>query len=217
MSKNTPRQIHVTRLMESKDIEQVSAIEKDAFPDLFPPTSFTQELERKRSTFLVSLIHNQNDGWKTLPLLNPQVKGCENPNKALSNTYRRGYSGWRNGDDFLTGMLGFWEMVGECHIVTIGVRRNFRRRGIGELLLLDCLEICTQNLIRTVTLEVRASNGAAQALYSKYGFAVQGRRKSYYTDNLEDALIMTVTDITSSEYIERITPLRNNLQNLIGE
>ena len=72
-------------------------------------------------------------------------------------------------------------------------------------------------MIRTVTLEVRASNGAAQALYSKYGFTVQGRRKSYYTDNLEDALIMTVTDITSSEYIERITPLRNNLQNLIGE
>lgn len=214
MSENTQPQIHIARSMEAKDIDQVSAIERDAFPDLFPYTSFAKELTRKRSTFFVSLLNKQNDDWKTLLPSNLQSSAFKSSQNAQSNLYKGGYTGWKEGADFLTGMLGFWDMVGECHIMTIGVRRNFRRRGIGELLLLTCLERCARNSIKTVTLEVRKSNKAAQALYSKYGFTVQGHRKSYYTDNREDALIMTVTDTICSKYVGRIAHLRNNLQNL---
>ena len=79
-------------------------------------------------------------------------------------------------------------MAGEAHIISVGVRRNFRRRGIGELLMLNCFSKCVRSTYSAISLEVRSSNKAAQELYLKHGFLVEGTRKAYYSDNREDAL-----------------------------
>jgi ribosomal-protein-alanine N-acetyltransferase len=91
----------------------------------------------------------------------------------------------------IVGMIGFWMMVGEAHIITIAVGRTHRRRGIANLLLKSALELAISLEAFAMTLEVRRSNVEAQSLYAKYGFTERGVRKNYYEEVKEDAVIMT--------------------------
>ncbi len=92
----------------------------------------------------------------------------------------------------LLGYGGFWLLVDEAHISTIAVRSGWRGHGLGEWLLLALLQEAAARGAREATLEVRVSNQVAQSLYRKLGFQVVGHRKRYYSDNGEDALIMTL-------------------------
>jgi ribosomal-protein-alanine N-acetyltransferase len=116
----------------------------------------------------------------------------------------------------LVGYGGFWLMVDEAHISTIASHADWRRRGIGELLLIAMIDGATQVGARVVTLEVRVSNTDAQALYRKYGFDVTGSRKHYYSDNREDALIMTTPLVTTSEYQLKVQGLKRDLFNRLS-
>jgi [ribosomal protein S18]-alanine N-acetyltransferase len=100
----------------------------------------------------------------------------------------------------VVGYAGFWVMVDEAHISTIATHPQWLRQGIAELLLIAMTERATEIGACVMTLEVRVSNTGAQALYRKYGFQVAGRRPQYYSDNREDALIMTTPPVTSVEY-----------------
>jgi ribosomal-protein-alanine N-acetyltransferase len=84
--------------------------------------------------------------------------------------------------------------------------------GIGERLLIACIELSMDHAQRAVTLEVRRSNEVAQRLYEKYGFDRIGLRVKYYTDNNEDAVLMATPDLGSPEYIERFQLLREDHQ-----
>lgn len=95
----------------------------------------------------------------------------------------------------ILGYIGFWTIVDEMHISTIATAPGWRRQGIGEALLRAALRKARQMGAALATLEVRVSNHAAIKLYEKYGFEVVGRRKGYYRDNQEDALLMTADDI----------------------
>ena len=79
----------------------------------------------------------------------------------------------------------------ELHINNIGVRPEWRRRGVGGALLGACLELGARRGARTAVLEVRAGNRAARALYERLGFNVVGERRRYYRGPVEDALVMT--------------------------
>lgn len=92
----------------------------------------------------------------------------------------------------VVGYIGYWLIEDEIHISTIAVHPDWRGRGIGDQLLRVALTQAAEAEAVMVTLEVRVSNTVAQRLYRKYGFEVVGRRKRYYRDNHEDALIMTV-------------------------
>ena len=92
----------------------------------------------------------------------------------------------------VVGMLVLWMIMDEAHIATLATHPDFRRQGIAEQLLVTALEKAHAEGARSALLEVRAGNEAAQALYRKYGFDVVGRRKRYYKDNNEDAVLMTL-------------------------
>ncbi len=90
----------------------------------------------------------------------------------------------------VVGYAGLWCIVDEGHITNVAVHPDFRRKGIGEALVSVLLEHTTEIGLLSHTLEVRASNDPAIALYSKFGFEAAGVRKNYYEDNGEDAIIM---------------------------
>lgn len=90
----------------------------------------------------------------------------------------------------VVGYGGMWLVLDEAHITNIAVHPLYRRKGIGKSLVQALILEAIKRKIRSMTLEVRASNQAAQALYTDHGFKVKGRRPGYYQDNQEDALIM---------------------------
>jgi ribosomal-protein-alanine N-acetyltransferase len=114
--------------------------------------------------------------------------------------------------DYVVGYVGVWLMVDEAHIVAIAVRGDYRRRGLGELLLAQAIELALNNHQEVVTLEVRRSNLGAQALYEKYRFLHVGLRKRYYSDNGEDAVVMSTPPIQDASYREHLDYLRNLLE-----
>lgn len=87
---------------------------------------------------------------------------------------------------------GFWLAGDEAHIVTIASHHDLRGRGLGETMLLFLLQQAQSLGASIVSLEVRPSNVPALGLYAKWGFEEEGRRKAYYRDNNEDALIYTL-------------------------
>lgn len=97
--------------------------------------------------------------------------------------------------DRVVGFAGIWLMVDEAHVTTFSVHPDWRRQGIGRQLLLSLAELSGAIGARCMTLEVRESNTAAQDLYRAFGFAMAGRRPGYYTDDGEDALVMTTPDL----------------------
>lgn len=92
------------------------------------------------------------------------------------------------------GYLGSQIIPDEAHVTTFGVAPELRRRGVGERLLADFLSAAVEAGCRRITLEVRETNHAAQQLYRKWGFAPVSRRRGYYTDNDEDAIVMWIED-----------------------
>lgn len=90
----------------------------------------------------------------------------------------------------IAGFVGMWVIVDEAHITNIAVHPDFRRKKIGEKLLLFVLEEAKKRGARRVILEVRVSNYKAQNLYLKHDFRYAGVRKNYYRDNNEDAFLM---------------------------
>lgn len=108
----------------------------------------------------------------------------------------------------VVGYAGAWVIMSEAHITTLAVDPVWQRRRIGERLLIALLE---EGLLRgasLVTLEVRESNRTAQKLYRKYGFRETAIRKSYYTDNGENALVMWAEEIRSTDFRHRFRDLK---------
>jgi ribosomal-protein-alanine N-acetyltransferase len=113
--------------------------------------------------------------------------------------------------DAIVAYGGVWLMVDEAHVTTFAVHPRYRRRGIGERLLLSLLDLSIARRAREATLEVRLSNLGARRLYEKYGFRPVGIRPRYYSDNQEDALIMTTEPLAGADMTERIARLRAQL------
>ena len=93
-------------------------------------------------------------------------------------------------DNKVVGYIGIWFVVDEGHITNVAVHSNYRGKKIGDKLVSEMVELCKENDLVAITLEVRTSNTVAQNLYRKYGFRMAGIRKEYYSDNKEDAIIM---------------------------
>lgn len=90
----------------------------------------------------------------------------------------------------IVGYLCLWEIGHEIHITNLAVHPEYRRRRIARALLEAMLEGARRRGVELVFLEVRPTNAEAIGLYEGFGFRVIGRRKGYYFDTGEDALVM---------------------------
>ncbi|SDJ31381.1 ribosomal protein S18-alanine N-acetyltransferase [Natribacillus halophilus] len=93
----------------------------------------------------------------------------------------------------IIGYCGVWIAVDEAHITNIAVLSAYRNQGVGRSLLKAIIAQALNFGVKTLTLEVRESNSIAQHFYSVFGFQKTGVKKGYYTDNSEDAWIMSLT------------------------
>jgi ribosomal-protein-alanine N-acetyltransferase len=195
------------RPMDLGDISQVMEIERESFLNMWPATAFEQELQHNRlARYLLAVEQRKEAEEATAPLVEREPRGAPLPSPRLGRwlgELKRLFGGEEEAEtsrEPIVGFVGVWLTPDEAHIVTIAVRESHRGRGIGELLLIAAIALATLNEREVVTLEVRVSNQAAQALYEKYGFKMVGVRHRYYSDNHEDALIMTTDPIHSDSY-----------------
>ncbi len=193
------------RPMTQADVRQAVEIERQAFPTLFPPTSFRHELAKRNVSYLVAFENREGAGPR--PALGAPAVGRGRA-AGLARLARSILGRDPDGGGLVAGFLGLWYGVDEAHVVSVGVGDGFRGRGIGELLLISAIEQAMSRRAGVLTLEVRPSNGAAINLYRKYGFVERGVRKAYYSDNREDALIMTTDPVQRDDYRERFADLR---------
>ncbi|NKE08106.1 ribosomal protein S18-alanine N-acetyltransferase [Mesobacillus selenatarsenatis] len=95
-------------------------------------------------------------------------------------------------DQKVVGYCGVWIIVDEAHITNIALLPEYRGMRLGEALMAKVMKLGREMGAMRMTLEVRVSNVRAQNLYRKFGFEEGAIRKQYYTDNMEDALVMWV-------------------------
>jgi len=188
------------RPMRLEDVPQVTEVDREAFPTMWPPPSFKRELHNDLARYLVAWEKGATVDYPPRP---------EGVARWVSRLRRRVLPEPPPSlTDFVVGYAGLWFAWDEAHLTSIAVRASHRRRGIGELLLMAALELAMLRRSRFMVLETRVSNYGAQALYEKYGFTRNGVRPAYYTDNGEDALIMISDTLTSPSYQARFKELK---------
>jgi len=200
------------RRLRAEDINQVVEIEREAFSPLWVVTPFKRELNNRFARYIVACCDTETEDPNQVntpghspvatdgSLWQRVVKGVqglvkpEQPNKPHGS--------------LIAGYVGIWFQGDEAHITEIAVRQQLRGKGIGELLLIGSFQAAIEHRSSVVTLEVRASNFIAQRLYQKYGFKPVGIRKAYYSDNREDAAIMTTSPIHTEAYQRMLQQLQ---------
>jgi ribosomal-protein-alanine N-acetyltransferase len=191
---------YIIRPMEHGDIPQVAQIDREAFPGEWvfrSQSAYERDLDNPSICHIVACTKKEE---------------AESGERAVQRLpwFKRLFSHERqlNPSEYIVGFSGFWIMMREAHLIAIGVRNGYRRLGIGESLLITTIELAQVVNTNVVTLEVRASNAIAQALYKKYGFQVVGRRLRYYSSDGEDAIIMSTDNITSMPFQASFQQLR---------
>lgn len=117
----------------------------------------------------------------------------------------------------LLGYACFWAILDEAHITIVAVHPDHRRKFLGNLLLYSLLVRARQRGMERATLEVRISNQSAISLYEKYGFKVAGRRKRYYTDTDEDALILWRSGLQSVEFANLLKTWKTHIHDRLKQ
>jgi len=199
------------RRMRREDIDQVVEIDREAFPDSWPVPNYRRELENRLAHYLVVC-----DESRTLPVPEKDERPGDGGFPGLvSRVWRLFDSGRKitgglppSNREYIMGFAGIWVLADESHLTNIAVRELDRRQGVGERLLISIIDLSMELKTSFVTLEVRASNIEAQKLYTKYGFNQVGVRRHYYTDNREDALLMTTDGITTDSYQVKLQHLK---------
>jgi [ribosomal protein S18]-alanine N-acetyltransferase len=177
------------RKMRWEDLEQMRGIDLVCFPAMLPPTNYKTEFINPMAHYLVA--YDDAHGVIEDGTGNPKVE--------------------------ILGFVGLWFMASEIHIINLAVHPGYRHQGIGELLLINAIDLSVDLKAILITLEVRVTNLAAQALYSKYGFSERGVRRAYYLNDREDAAIMTLDNMASLAYQEVFQKLKEVFAKRWGE
>ena len=192
------------RLMHKGDVAQVTEIDREAFPALWPPIDYKRELGNRLAHYIVACSERE------MVEESEEEAFLEKDSPGLGSMIRRlfSYKPSESVNQYITGFAGFWIMAEEAHLASIAVRELHRHHGIGELLLISMITLAIELNTRIITLEVRVSNTIAQRLYYKYGFIQTGLRHHYYIDNKEDAVAMSIENITSAPFQAHLQRLK---------
>lgn len=207
---------YVIERMRLADIPQVQVIETQSFSSPWSAQAYEQDLRTNRlAHYIVLRAIAEDTGAPALPIapIRPIKSDGARPSlqRLLKRFTRQPAPPPATPSAPIVGFAGIWMMVDDAHLVTIAVGSAERGKGLGELLLISMIDLACILGASHMTLEVRVSNHVAQSLYRKYGFKNEGVRRRYYSDNGEDALIMTTDSLTSAAYQTRYQELKRAL------
>ena len=199
--------------MYLSDVPAVLVVERASFSSPWPARAYRYEIARNdRSRYFV-LCYQKSQPVREdthLPDRNPSDKGL------LGFLSRLRPTAQGRSEREVVGYGGFWITGYQAHVSTLAVAPQWRRKGLGLLLMLHMLDCAVAMGMRTVTLEVRVSNHVAQSLYQKCGFRTSGVNKGYYRDNGEDALLMMTRPLTNPAYRAHLDRLWEELHGRLG-
>ncbi len=202
------------RRMRRKDVDQVIEIDREAFPTEWPTPNFRRELDNRLAHYIVACRADELIEETQEP--DPPERGFTGLISRVRKLFGRNelphHDPSARDNETITGFAGFWVMADEAHITSIATRKADRRQGIAELMLQSVVDLAATMKARIVTLEVRVSNTVAQRLYTKYGFSQVGLRQGYYTDNREDAMVMSTDSIGSAAFQAQVRQLEKVYQ-----
>ena len=190
------------RRLQSEDIAEVVEIEREAFSPTWVSSPFKRDINNRRACYLVACLEPETGE----PASQPEPEGEEEKSGSWIARMASRFGFGSSPEPLpvkefsIAGYVSVWYQGDEAHITEIAVREELRGNGIGELLLIGSLRAAVEYGSHVMTLEARVSNFIAHRLYEKYSFKSVGIRKGYYSDNREDAVIMTTTPIGSGEY-----------------
>ncbi len=113
--------------------------------------------------------------------------------------------------DKVVGYSGTWLILEELHLTIMAVHMGYRRKKLGQKLLLNLLRDGVVNGAKWCTLEVKANNFPAQRMYEKFGFVAKGLRKQYYHQDRQDAIIMWTEELDTPEYQDLLNKIESEL------
>jgi ribosomal-protein-alanine N-acetyltransferase len=160
--------------MTNADLPAVMEMEQVSFPSPWSIDTYRREL----------IVHNASY-WVVRPGISSQQLQSENIPTVLA-------------------YAGMWLLGEDAHITTIATHPDWRRRNIGEWMLIQMADVARSHGVSALTLEVRIRNAPAQALYEKLGFVAVGLRRGYYQDTGEDARLLTLYGIDHSSVREKL-------------
>ncbi|MGH7775676.1 MAG: ribosomal protein S18-alanine N-acetyltransferase [Candidatus Dormibacterales bacterium] len=156
--------------MRESDVPTVQEIEREIFSTPWPRNAYYRELSSRNTAHYMVLTREDPEGA----------------------------TGAAPGE--IVGYGGMWRMYDEAHVTTIGVRHDQQHRGYGRIVFAGLVQAGYDLGAKWVTLEVRVTNDVAMRMYEAFGFKVIGRRRGYYTDNGEDAIVMWSDSIYSPRF-----------------
>ena len=159
-----------------------------------------------------SAYHLANTQWEELPALAQLDQQCLGGLWTLAGYQQEWHSPnsvllrLSHAADGVIGVGAFWQILEEAHITLLMVHPEHRGQGLGARLLGTLLAQAVSRQLERATLEVRVSNQPALYLYEKFGFQVAGRRKKYYPDTQEDALILWRNGLQHPAVAQELSP-----------
>jgi ribosomal-protein-alanine N-acetyltransferase len=164
--------------MTGADLPTVMEIEEISFPTPWSIETYRREL----------MVHNSSY-WVVRPSMT-KIRGIDATLPAEIPT--------------VLAYGGMWLLGEDAHITTIATHPKWRRRHLGEWILIKMAEVARSHGVGALTLEVRLHNLGAQALYEKLGFVAVGLRRGYYQDTGEDARLLTLFGIDHPAVWEKL-------------
>lgn len=117
----------------------------------------------------------------------------------------------------LLGLACLWAILDEAHITLLAIHPQYQTQGLGQTLLYWLLSSAHQRGLARATLEVRESNQAAIALYQKFGFQTAGRRRHYYHDTNEDALVLWRGGLQHPDFPQTLADWQAQVQDRLAQ
>lgn len=116
----------------------------------------------------------------------------------------------------IVGIACLWSILNEAHITLLGIHPDYQQQGFGSILFLSLLSDAIARKLEWATLEVNANNKKAINLYKKFGFEIVGKRKGYYQQTGEDALVLWLKEIQKPHFQTGLSQWQQSIEAKLG-